>query len=105
MPYAFSQDLPSNKDMYTKLSAQVGDEVPKGLIVHLAFEIPAGMRIVDVWESEQDFDRFSEERLHPAAEKMMQQAGISRESMGAPQEQELKPVEIFGANIPKRRFA
>ncbi len=105
MAYAFTQDLPGNKDMYTKLSDRIGDEVPKGLIVHLAFEIADGMRIVDLWESEADFDHFQAERLGPAMDKVLQEAGVSRESLGQPQEQELKPVEIFGTNIQKKRFS
>lgn len=104
MPYAFSQDLPTGKDMYDGLSDRIGDEAPKGLIVHLAFETPTGMRVVDVWESEEQFDRFQEERLRPAMDQVLQKAGITRESLQAPQEQELKPVEIFGTSIPKRRF-
>jgi hypothetical protein len=104
MAYAFTQDLPINKDMYLGITDQIGDEAPKGLIVHLAFETATGMRNIDVWEREEDFDRFAEERLHPIIEKMLQSAGLSREAMGAPEEQELKAVEIFGAGIPKRKL-
>ncbi len=105
MPYAFSQDMPAGKDMYIKLSDQIGDEAPKGLIVHLAFETPTGVHIVDVWESEQEFDRFSDEHLRPKMDKILQDAGVTRESMGTPHEQDLKPIEIFGNNIRKRRFS
>ncbi len=104
MSYAFSQDMPSGKDMYTKLSDEIGDEVPKGLIVHLAFETKTGMRIVDLWESEEDFDRFGAERMHPAMDKVLQAAGLTRESLGEPQWEDLKPVEVFGASIKKRRM-
>ncbi len=104
MPYAFSQDMPTGKDMYTGLSDRIGDEAPKGLIVHLAFETPTGMRVVDVWESEAEFDRFREERLRPAMDQELQKAGITRESLQPPPEEELKPVEILGASIRKRRF-
>ncbi len=104
MAYAFSQDMPTGKDMYTGLSDLIGDEATKGLIVHLAFETADGMRIVDLWESEEDFDRFQQARLRPSMDKMLQAAGITRESLGAPQEQDLKPVEIFGNGFLKRRF-
>ena len=105
MPYAFSNDMPVSKDMYTKLSDEIGDEPPKGLIVHLAFETKTGMRIVDVWESEADFDRFGEERMHPAMDRVLQSASITRESLGEPDWEDLKPVEVFGASIKKRRIA
>jgi hypothetical protein len=104
MPYAFSQDMTINKDLYTKISDGVGDEVPKGLIVHLAFETSTGMRYVDVWENEADFDRFEEQRLRPVVDKMLQSAGVSRESLGAPQVEDLKIIEIFGENIKKRKL-
>ncbi|MDQ6732505.1 MAG: hypothetical protein M3Z35_00070 [Nitrospirota bacterium] len=104
MPYAFSQNMPSSKDMYDGLSDRIGDGAPKGLIVHLAFETPTGMRVVDVWESEEEFDLFQEKRLRPAMDQILQKAGITRESLHIPQEEELKPVEIFGATFPKRRF-
>ncbi|MDQ2664177.1 MAG: hypothetical protein M3Y18_09130 [Candidatus Eremiobacteraeota bacterium] len=104
MAYAFTQDMPTGKDMYTKLSDLIGDESPKGLIVHLAFEIPGGMRIVDVWESEADYDQFAETRLRPAFEKVLQEA-VTRESLGTPQDQDLTPIEIFGAGLQKKRFS
>jgi hypothetical protein len=103
MPYAFIQDMPS-KDMYKKVSEGIGDRVPEGLIVHLAFETQTGTRLVDLWESEDHFDRFRSERLRPAFEKALQEAGMSRESIGTPQEQEVKPIEIFGKGIAKRQF-
>jgi hypothetical protein len=104
MPYAFSQDMPVRKDMYTTLSDQIGDQAPQGLIVHLAFETPTGMRIVDLWESEEDFDRFSEQRLRPVMDKTLQAAGVTRESLGTSDEEDLTPVEVLGTTIPRRKF-
>jgi len=96
--------MPTGKDLYTKLSDLIGDESPQGLIVHLAFELPGGMRIIDLWESKADFDRFRETRLRPSMEKVLKEVGIARETLGTPQEQDLTPVEIFGAGFPKKRF-
>lgn len=104
MAYAFIQEMPATKDMYLSISDKIGDEIPKGLIVHLAFETKTGMRIVDLWESEEDFDRFGEQRLHAALEKTMQDAGVTRESMGQPKQEDVTPVEVFGAQIAKQRF-
>ncbi|PZR58402.1 MAG: hypothetical protein DLM50_03670 [Candidatus Meridianibacter frigidus] len=103
MAYAFTQDLPSTKDMYLAISREVGDQPPKGMIMHLAFEIESGMRIVDVWETEADFDRFAE-RLRPILDKVLQAAGVSREQMGEPDTQDMTPVEIFVPSIGKRLF-
>jgi hypothetical protein len=37
-----------------------GDWPVKGLLVHVAGEGPGGFRVVDVWDSEQAFQRFGE---------------------------------------------
>ena len=46
---------------------------PAGGRLHLAGSTDDGMRIVDVWDSPQDFDRFSNERLAP----VLQEVGVS----------------------------
>jgi|GEM_PF-2112802 len=105
MAYAFSQDMPGGtKDFYRKLSDGIGDEMPKGLIVHLAFETQSGTRLVDLWETEADFNAFRVQRLGPAMEELLQTVGITRESLGEPHWQELQPIEIFGKDISKRAF-
>jgi hypothetical protein len=47
-----------------------------GLIIHTAGEGPNGFRIVDVWESEEHFGRFMEEKIMPAAEALNLPQGI-----------------------------
>ncbi|MDQ6915836.1 MAG: hypothetical protein M3155_08505 [Actinomycetota bacterium] len=43
------------------------DDRPAGCIFHSAGPGPdGGWRVVDVWESRQDFERFQQERLFPA---------------------------------------
>ena len=70
--YAFTQDVPIDAATYRRITDGLGDEQPKGLIVHLAIERPeGGLRYIDVWESEADWDRFAEERLHPVVHGML----------------------------------
>jgi hypothetical protein len=72
MAYAFTQDVPINAAVYDRIIGDLGDEPPKGLIVHIAVERPeGGLRYIDVWESEADWDRFAEERLHPVVHPML----------------------------------
>ena len=72
MPYAFTQDVPIDAAVYRRILDGLGDDPPKGLIVHLAVERPeGGLRYVDVWESEADWDRFAEERLHPVVHPLL----------------------------------
>jgi hypothetical protein len=72
MTYAFTQDVPIDAATYRRIAAGLGDRPPDGLIVHLAIERPeGGLRYVDVWESEADWDRFAEERLHPVVHPIL----------------------------------
>ena len=72
MTYAFTQDVPIDAAVYQKVLARLGDDPPKGMIVHVAIERPeGGLRYIDVWESEEDWDRFAEERLHPVVHPLL----------------------------------
>lgn len=72
MTYAFTQDVPIDADFYQQIVDGLGDETPKGLIVHLAVQHPeGGLHYIDVWESEEDADRFAEERLHPVVHPLL----------------------------------
>jgi len=57
---------------YDLLREQVGweREVAQGSIVHMACSGSEGFRVVDVWESEEAFERFVEERLMPGAQQL-----------------------------------
>lgn len=72
MPYAFTQDVPIDAAFYKRIADGLGDDPPKGLICHIAVERPeGGLRYIDVWESEEDCDRFGEERLHPVVHPLL----------------------------------
>jgi hypothetical protein len=53
----------------------------EGLIVHTAGEGPDGLCVVDVWESREAFDTFTNERIMPAIEEL----GIEPDESFAPQ--------------------
>lgn len=79
--YAFTQDVPIDHATYRRIVDGLGDEPPKGLISHLAVELEqGGLRYIDVWESEADWDRFVDERLHPVVHPLL--------------------AEVFGADLP-----
>jgi hypothetical protein len=46
------------------------DDVPAGAIFHVAFFDEGGFKVVDVWESEEDFQTFAETRLMPGIEPL-----------------------------------
>jgi hypothetical protein len=67
-------------------------DVPDGAVLHVAGFAGDGLRVTDVWESEEHFNRFVEERLMPG----VQQIGIQ----GQP-EVEFYPVQnIFNPRVP-----
>jgi hypothetical protein len=67
-------------------------DAPDGAVLHVAGFDSDGVRVTDVWESADQFNRFVEERLMPG----VQQVGIE----GQP-EVELFPLQaIFNPKVP-----
>ncbi len=72
MTYAYTQDVPIDAGFYSRIVEGVGTDPPEGFIVHLAIERPeGGLRYIDVWRSEEDCDRFTEDRLHPVVHGLL----------------------------------
>jgi hypothetical protein len=63
---------------YEKVAREVGDEPPPGLIVHAAGEENGRWRGVDVWESEEAYNRFRDERLLPAVKRALGEAALAQ---------------------------
>jgi hypothetical protein len=81
MTYAYVQDLPgATIEGYDEITAQLGDERPAGLVVHLAGPTDDGIRFIDVWETEDDFKRFLAERLIPATSVVLAGAAEAPDS-------------------------
>jgi hypothetical protein len=76
MPYAFIYDVPATEAIYRDIKASLGDEPPAGLIVHLAMKRDKGLRYVDVWATEADWDRFRTEQADPAVASALASRGI-----------------------------
>ena len=51
------------------------EALPKGLIAHYAAPTDNGMLIVDVWDSQAEFEDFAASMLGPAMEKVTGSAG------------------------------
>src|SRR4051794_9104326 len=62
------QHLPVPRAMIEQVSAQMDvlGNPPPGLLIHLATEEEGGVHIVDVWNSQADYDAFEASRLNPA---------------------------------------
>lgn len=66
MTYASVQDIASTWEQYERVTAGLLDPPPEGLIMHLAGPTDEGFRMIEIWESEQAWERFRVERLTPA---------------------------------------
>lgn len=62
---------------YDEVREKVGwdDDPPEGGVFHVAWFEDGGIHVVDVWESEQDFRRFFDERLRPVLKDDMKVRG------------------------------
>jgi heme-degrading monooxygenase HmoA len=59
-------------DDYEAVAREVGDEAPEGLIAHAAGVYGGNRwRSVSIWESEEAFNRFRDERLMPAVTRAL----------------------------------
>jgi len=72
MAIALLMEFPGGtRDQYDKILQELGmekgtEDLPRGLIFHVAGPSKNGWQVFDVWESRADFDRFVAERLGPA---------------------------------------
>src|SRR5262245_30998356 len=75
MPYSFIQDVPANQAIYEKIRRQRPPLQP-GLIGHIAPKHDGGLRYVDVWNSEADWQAFRTAHVEPTVEAVLGSYGI-----------------------------
>jgi hypothetical protein len=68
MAIAMMVDNPEgSQELYEKVRAELGLDGPAGRFVHIAGPSPnGGFRVIELWESEEDAERFFKERCLPA---------------------------------------
>jgi hypothetical protein len=94
MSYGLLYDVPADAEMYRQVRAALGDEQPKGLVAHLVIEAEIGLRHIGVWDSQEDWQRFHDERVEPAVRAVLTAAGFT-EMPPDPPVQELKVVDVW----------
>lgn len=57
-----------NQDFYDQVNPKVmpGGKLPDGCKVHVAGPVDNGWRVITVWDSEEQFQQFRDEKLIPA---------------------------------------
>ena len=64
--YALVQELAASWEEFRWLAAGLYEPAPPGLVVHVAGPTDEGVRVISVWDNEQSWRRFQNERLEPA---------------------------------------
>jgi hypothetical protein len=74
MAIIFTQTMPAgiSLDFVDAVSDEMGvtTDPPTGMIVHTHYEEGGQVHIVDVWESAQAHEKFADDRLRPALQKV-----------------------------------
>jgi hypothetical protein len=64
--------LAPDQGTYDEVSNRVmdNDQLPEGCLVHIAGPSNGGFRVITVWETEDQYQRFREEKLLPAFQEV-----------------------------------
>jgi heme-degrading monooxygenase HmoA len=86
MAVVVTQEFEATPEDYEKVNEKIGDAAPEGLIVHTVTELGGDRwKLVDVWESAEDFQNFVQNKLIPA---------IAEVNPDAPQAPQPEIVEV-----------
>lgn len=58
MAYAVVCDVPASWELYQPLRDAVADPLLHGLLLHVAGPTDEGFRVIDVWATREDWERF-----------------------------------------------
>jgi hypothetical protein len=93
--YARCQDMPGiTLDHQAALERLIGDEALAGCVVHVTGEYAGGLRMIDVWTSEEAFHAFQTEHLWPALDRLAAETAAA--GRPAPQIGRFTVVEVAG---------
>jgi hypothetical protein len=80
--------------MHAEMKRQSGDSVD-GCLVHIGLATPDGFEVLEVWESQQHYDRANAEIVIPLAQK------LADDQPSPPIEQTTEAFEVHGLVIPR----
>jgi len=98
MSIAMLVDNPAgSRELYERILAHIDQDLPLGGILHLAGPSPTGgWRVIEIWDSSEEAERFLTERFAPA----LRAAGFE----GPPPQREFWPVQVHEA-APRQRVS
>ncbi|HEV7862312.1 MAG TPA: hypothetical protein VGR20_06405 [Acidimicrobiia bacterium] len=67
---------------------------PNGLIVHTVVDMGGRLTIIDVWESQDDYDEFGKARLGPAFATVSERMGVDLSQAAEPETEILEVLSI-----------
>jgi hypothetical protein len=89
MAVAVIQEFEAAPEEYQQVNEKIGDAAPEGLIVHTVTDLGGDRwKLVDVWESAEDFQNFVQNTLIPAI------AEVNPDAPQAPQPEILEVRDI-----------
>jgi len=93
MAIAMLMEIPGGtQEQYDRVMAELAlESLPEGGIAHIAAPMEGGWRVLDIWESEEHYERFYAERLKGALDKV-----------GVPQDQPPKFQELHNVMAVER---
>jgi DICT domain-containing protein len=68
MTFASIDDIAASWDLYERFLARLSASAPRGLVLQLAGPTDEGVRVIGVWKTERDYERFALDLLGPAIE-------------------------------------
>jgi hypothetical protein len=77
MTYACSYEVPATVEMYRKVRSIIGDAKPPGMVAHVVVRTDAGLRHIEVWDTEEHWQRFHDEQVEPAVHRVLTDAGFT----------------------------
>lgn len=84
MTYATVSDVSASWEQYSHVGEAIADPGPPGLLLHVAGPTDDGFRIIEIWDSRDDFERFrattgiSVEALAPATTRELEAVATVR---------------------------
>jgi len=87
-----------NQEMFGRKRFEPAD-APDGLLVHSAGPTPEGWYVYDIWKSKEDFERFGDEQVMPAARKVIGKDAPERAEIQFFEIDSLVPVALDGSSV------